>query len=92
MLRYDATSTADAARQLREWLRPSVPWREDLPNLTTEQLDAFEAAVSAELEAGRSAGPVLIEMTHDRRIRRAAQTAGIDLDYRWPDTIFITFP
>jgi hypothetical protein len=92
MLRYDATSTTDAARQVREWLLPSVPRREELPNLTTEQLDAFEAAVYAELEAGRGSGPILIEMSHDRRIRQAAQTAGIDLDYRWPDIIFITFP
>jgi hypothetical protein len=92
MLRYDAVSAADAARQLREWLLPSVPRREELPNLTAEQLNAFEAAVYTELEANRALGPVVIEMSHDRRIRRAAQTAGIDLDYRWPDVIFITFP
>jgi hypothetical protein len=92
MLRYDASSAADAARQTREWILPVVPRRADIPSLTTEQLDVFEVAVRDELEAHRELGPVVIEMSHDRRVRRAAQIAGIELDYRWPDVIFITFP
>ena len=90
MLRYTATSLADASSWLRGQLLLEVPERGQ-PALQEAQLAAFEAALLEEI-TNSSREPIDIGPTTDLRVLRAAQSAGISLDYRWPEAVYVILP
>jgi hypothetical protein len=89
--RYDATSFADAARWVREQMLAEVPGRPAIAVLGVDQLEAFEAALLAEITADPQ-GPIEVTVWTDRRILRAASAVGITTDYRWVDSLLVVLP